>query len=69
VQAADSQNRGYLDFVDFRKFVKTLKTRPELERLFKRLVANSGSTDGYLRYAAFEDFMLKQQKVHYHFSI
>ncbi|KAF9052313.1 PLC-like phosphodiesterase [Hymenopellis radicata] len=33
---ADSQNRDYLDFQDFRQFVRLLKSRPEIDRLYKK---------------------------------
>ena len=54
------QNRGYLDFTDFRRFVKGLKARPELDRLHKKLTKDFG---GVLTYAAFERFMRSTQKV------
>ena len=54
------QNRGYLDFNDFRRFVKGLKARPELDRLHKKLSQDFG---GILTYAAFERFMRTTQKV------
>ena len=63
MQSADSQQRGYLDFADFRKFVKALKARPELDRLFKKLCASSESKDGVLRYPGFAAFMRNEQKV------
>ena len=62
-QQADSQNRGYLDFADFRKFVKALKARPEIERLFKRLCIASASDNNTLRYPAFAHFMREDQQV------
>ncbi|CDO77451.1 hypothetical protein BN946_scf184857.g58 [Trametes cinnabarina] len=57
-QQADTQNRGFLDFADFKLFVKCLKARPELDRLFKKL-ANGGSG---LTLSSFEDFMRNIQK-------
>ncbi|THH29346.1 hypothetical protein EUX98_g4856 [Antrodiella citrinella] len=57
---ADVQNRGYLDFTDFRRFVKILKARPELDRIHRKLTQDS---DGVLTYAAFERFMRNTQKV------
>ena len=62
-QQADGQNRGYLDFNDFQKFVKALKARPDLDRIFKRLLATSHETDGFMRYAEFAAFMRDEQKV------
>ncbi|KIO30109.1 hypothetical protein M407DRAFT_69612 [Tulasnella calospora MUT 4182] len=53
---ADSDNDGLLDFTDFQKFVKALKARPDIERLFQ-LYAPSGT----MEYVAFENFMQKTQ--------
>ena len=61
LQQADSHQRGWLDFEDFRKFVKALKVRPELDRLFKKLCVTSNSADGNLRYAGFVAFMRDEQ--------
>ena len=55
---ADKQARGYLDFDDFRQFVKLLKTRPDIDQLYKKLVG-----DGIFDFAVFEDFMRTCQKV------
>lgn len=60
MQTADTQNHGYLDFTDFRRFVRSLKTRPEVDRLYKKLCKD---TNGVLNYAAFERFMRHYQKV------
>ena len=60
VQQADVQNRGFLDFADFQRFVKLLKTRPELERLYKKLCAVHGGT---FNFGVFEYFMREHQKV------
>ncbi|KAJ4487998.1 PLC-like phosphodiesterase [Lentinula aciculospora] len=38
---ADFQGRGSLDFKGFRRFGKLLKARPELDRLFKRMLQKS----------------------------
>ena len=59
MQQADSQNRGYLDFADFKRFVKSLKARPELDRLFKKIT--NGESE--MSFAAFEQFMRNSQKV------
>lgn len=56
---ADSRNRGYLDFDDFRRFVKLLKDRPEITRLYKRVTAQRDVFD----FQAFESFMTYHQKV------
>ena len=50
-----------LDFVDFQRFVKLLKGRPELRRLYQRLRTDS-ATDK-LDFGAFERFMRDSQKV------
>ncbi|PPQ68017.1 hypothetical protein CVT24_002926 [Panaeolus cyanescens] len=54
-----SQGKRYLDFEDFRRFVKLLKSRPEVERLYKKLI--SGSTNGAFDYEVFEQFMRDTQ--------
>ncbi|CAA7263434.1 unnamed protein product [Cyclocybe aegerita] len=56
---ADTQQRGFLDFDDFRRFVKLLKARPEIDRLHKKLRAPSG---GVFDYSVFEKFMREKQK-------
>ncbi|EJD41561.1 PLC-like phosphodiesterase [Auricularia subglabra TFB-10046 SS5] len=55
---ADVQNRGYLDFVDFQRFVKLLKRRPEIERIFMKL----SNEDEKFDFADFEKFMRDCQK-------
>ncbi|KAL5478488.1 hypothetical protein ACEPAI_2672 [Sanghuangporus weigelae] len=57
-EEADSRRRGYLDFDDFRKFVRLLKERPELTRLYKRLVGEKGVFD----FVVFESFVRVFQK-------
>jgi phosphatidylinositol phospholipase C delta len=55
----DTENRGYLDFVQFQHFVKLLKARPELDWLYKKFCsANDGSFD----FHTFETFMRDMQK-------
>ncbi|KAK0443966.1 PLC-like phosphodiesterase [Desarmillaria tabescens] len=55
---ADLKNRNYLDFDDWRLFVKLLKSRPELDRLYKQhCKVNGGSFD----FGAFESFMKEKQ--------
>ena len=56
---ADSQRRGFLDFPDFRKFVKLLKGRPELDLLYKKL---SSGANGKFTFKVFEQFMRDCQK-------
>lgn len=52
------QRRGYLDFEDFRRFVKLLKTRKDITYLFNRLKGNSEVFD----YDVFARFMRHDQK-------
>ncbi|KAF8625857.1 hypothetical protein AX17_006753 [Amanita inopinata Kibby_2008] len=66
-QQADVQNHGYLDFDDFRRFVKLLKGRPEVDRRFRRLVSKnrngSGNGNGnVLDFRTFEVFMREKQR-------
>ncbi|KAJ3506827.1 hypothetical protein NLJ89_g6652 [Agrocybe chaxingu] len=56
---ADTQQRGFLDFDDFRRFVKLLKARPEIDRLYKKL---RGPNGGIFDYSVFEKFMREKQK-------
>lgn len=58
LQEADVNKKGYLDFTDFQRFVKLLKARPELTRLYKK-VCGSKPFD----YVAFVSFMRDCQKV------
>ncbi|KZV60623.1 PLC-like phosphodiesterase [Peniophora sp. CONT] len=58
--AADVQGRGYLDFEDFTRFVRLLKARPELERLWRRVAAEHGH--GSFGWEAWRSFMRLQQK-------
>ncbi|KZV92209.1 PLC-like phosphodiesterase, partial [Exidia glandulosa HHB12029] len=55
---ADTQNRGYLDFADFQRFVKLLKRRPEIERLFMKV----SNEDEKFDFPDFEKFMRDYQK-------
>ena len=59
MQQADTQNRGYLDFADFKLFVKSLKARPELDRLFLKITNGEPG----LKFGPFEQFMRTSQKV------
>jgi len=54
------EQRGYLDFNDFRRFVRLLKGRPEINRLYQKLKA--GNEAGF-DFAIFEKFLREQQKV------
>ena len=57
---ADTRLRGYLDFDDFRKFVKLLKDRPEIRRLYLRLTEDGKRT---FDFEIFKKFMRNYQKV------
>jgi phosphatidylinositol phospholipase C delta len=59
-QQADVKNRNFLDFDDFKRFVKLLKARPEVKRLYKKLCAHD---KGCFSYQTFERFMREHQKV------
>lgn len=56
---ADVQGRGYLDFTDFQRFVKLLKRRPEIDRLFMKI----SNEDEKFDFPDFEKFMREKQKV------
>ncbi|KAG6890441.1 hypothetical protein C0992_001634 [Termitomyces sp. T32_za158] len=56
---ADVHQRNYLDFEDFRRFVKLLKGRPEIDRLYNKLRARGGSV---FDFAVFERFMREKQQ-------
>ena len=58
--AADEEGKGTLDFPAFRRFVKALKARPELERIFNNLTKGN---DGKLTFPLFLKFMRDTQKV------
>jgi phosphatidylinositol phospholipase C delta len=60
VQLADVQKRGFLDFDDFKRFVKRLKARPEVESLYKKLCLSGGAS---FSFETFERFMRDHQKV------
>jgi phosphatidylinositol phospholipase C delta len=59
-QQADVRKRGFLDFDDFKRFVKLLKARPEVKRLYQKLCQPS---EGRFSYQTFERFMREHQKV------
>lgn len=61
--AADSKKSGKLDFEDFRRFVKGLKRRPEIKRLFRVL-----KRDGEFTFTVFEKFMRESQQVSHPFT-
>ncbi|KAK7472912.1 hypothetical protein VKT23_001018 [Stygiomarasmius scandens] len=60
---ADLGHKGHLSFEDFRRFVKLLKARPELIRLYKKLLkrANQSSVHKFT-FDVFEYFMREEQK-------
>lgn len=62
-QQADSHNRGCLSFEDFTHFVKLLKARPEVKRLYKKLSAYNNNT---FDYEVFKRFMRESQGVRVH---
>jgi len=59
-QQADVRKRGFLDFDDFKCFVKLLKARPEVKRLYQTLCR---LFEGRFSYQTFEHFMREHQKV------
>lgn len=54
------KRRGFLDFDDFKRFVKLLKARPEVKRLYKKLCSLG---EGSFSFQTFERFMRDHQKV------
>ncbi|PFH48424.1 hypothetical protein AMATHDRAFT_65546 [Amanita thiersii Skay4041] len=56
---ADVQKRGFLDFDDFRRFVKLLKGRPEVDRLYRKIRSKNGNV---FDFSTFESFMREKQK-------
>ncbi|KAI6040500.1 PLC-like phosphodiesterase [Pisolithus marmoratus] len=56
---ANSQRSGILNFSEYEKFVKLLKARPELDRLYEELSLKDG---GKLTCAVFEAFMRECEK-------
>jgi phosphatidylinositol phospholipase C delta len=56
---ADTRNRGYLDFDDFRRLVKLLKARPDLDQLYKKLCTDHCKP---FNFSVFEAFMRDSQK-------
>ncbi|KAF9007562.1 hypothetical protein BDQ17DRAFT_1350891 [Cyathus striatus] len=69
---ADSKKRGYLDYEDFRCFIKYLKHRTEMSRLYHKVI-NTRSASGKANavdddeepvfdFAVFEQFMREDQK-------
>lgn len=54
------QRRGFLDFDDFKRFVKLLKARPEVKRLYEKLCSLD---KGSFSFQTFERFMRDHQKV------
>lgn len=60
--AADKDNKGYLDFPAFQRFVKLLKRRPDVEELYGKIAGENG---GKFDYPAFEKFNKDVQKASY----
>lgn len=58
---SDSTGKGALNFEEFQKFVKQLKQRPEIKRIF-----DSVATDGTIKYLAFNDFVVNVQRHQHH---
>jgi len=56
---ADTHSRNFLDYNDFRYFVRLLKRRPEIDKLHHQISLNTGKFD----FPAFERFMREFQKV------
>ena len=63
-QNADVNASGYLDWTSFRRFVKMLKSRPDVARLYKRLCLD---TNNEFTYSVWEKFMKTCQKVWFYF--
>ncbi|KAF8189191.1 PLC-like phosphodiesterase [Mycena galopus ATCC 62051] len=55
---ADSTKTDCLDFEDFRRFVKVLKARPDIDRIYKKLIKKHGFFD----FNAFQAFMKDFQR-------
>jgi len=65
MQQLDVENKGVMDFDDFSVFIRQLRLRPEITRLFKKYAT---SNSAYLSPEEFLKFMHKQQKVQSRFS-
>ncbi|KAJ7023444.1 1-phosphatidylinositol-4,5-bisphosphate phosphodiesterase 1 [Mycena alexandri] len=57
-KASDSNRNNCLDFEDFRQFVKLLKARPDIDRLYKKLIQKRG----YFDFDVFQTFMRDIQR-------
>ncbi|KAJ7914426.1 1-phosphatidylinositol-4,5-bisphosphate phosphodiesterase 1 [Mycena leptocephala] len=57
-QQADSSKNNFLDFEDFGRFVRLLKARPDIERLYKKLIKKRGCFD----FDVFQAFMRDAQR-------
>ncbi|KAF7291671.1 Phosphoinositide phospholipase C [Mycena chlorophos] len=55
---SDSNNTGILDLEDFRKFVKLFKARPDVERIYRRIVQRHERFD----FTTFQAFMKDDQR-------
>jgi hypothetical protein len=59
-QSAGPDVNGCLDFPAFQRFVRQLKARPDIEKLYLQLSYSSG---GIFNFNVFQDFMTRVQKV------
>ncbi|KAF5367411.1 hypothetical protein D9758_003633 [Tetrapyrgos nigripes] len=64
---ADTQHRRYLSFEDFQRFVKLLKARPDVNRLYKKLLREcrrpeQDHSKKLFTFDVFEYFMREKQK-------
>ncbi|KDQ32544.1 hypothetical protein PLEOSDRAFT_1034074 [Pleurotus ostreatus PC15] len=60
---ADKANKSYLTFAEFRQFLKLLKKRPEVKRLYKHsLPSADGPPEDAFDFCAFTLFMCDMQK-------
>ncbi|KAJ7606651.1 PLC-like phosphodiesterase [Roridomyces roridus] len=57
-QQSDSNQGGCLDFEDFQRFVKLLRARPDIERIYKHLTKKQGRFD----FEVFQRFMRDIQR-------
>ncbi|KAJ7118445.1 PLC-like phosphodiesterase [Mycena crocata] len=61
-QQADANKNDLLDFDDFRRFVKLLKARPDVDRLYKKLIKKQGRAQ--FDFEVFQKFMKDIQRSH-----
>lgn len=60
IKEADTENRGYLDYAQYQKFVRILQRRPDIEEIYENICTTYG---GKLDFEGFVKFMEKSQKV------